>query len=466
MEDFPKETTQETDEKSKEHTFRDPIHGFIRVSTAERKIIDHPVFQRLRRIKQLGLGYYVFHGAEHTRFGHSLGAMEVATRAFDRICEKNKNFGWKEEEKRHFRQLLRLAALLHDIGHPPFSHAAEDLLPPVKYLGGGLKSQENRPATHEDYTAALILASDLKVLIEEHFGADGITAERVCKLIEKHPQVPAEFQREGFIDPSPLLVQLISGEIDADRMDYLLRDAYFCGVAYGAFDIDRVLDCLTAYVSEDRAELAVEEDGLFAVEGLLLARYYMYLQVYFHPVRRAYDYILSEYLRTTLPGGTWPADLGKFLEEFDAKIESRISEDRLTNRWAERLFSRRHLKLIKQTSIDAKKEQVELFRVLGNLLKEKGVREVYLDEGKENYLTKLKPARYMKPEEKTEGSWIHVLGRDRSKKPDLLQERSLVIQRLDYEVRMCRLYCHEEDVKKAKEILEGFLNGWQKGGRI
>ena len=208
---------------------RDPVHGFIEIDEWERDIINHPAFQRLRRIKQLAWTDMVYPGATHTRFEHSLGVMHVATRLFDAICARSNelltqelqyNDGGLERQRR----LIRLAALLHDVGHAPFSHAAEEILP--------FNDRTQKRYTHEQYSAA----------IAEHALAD---------VIEDHPinrqnyRLRVEEVRDFFLEaPSReglLWRDLISSQMDADRMDYMLRDSHHAGVSYGRYDLDRIV---------------------------------------------------------------------------------------------------------------------------------------------------------------------------------------------------------------------------------
>lgn len=252
---------------AKVYEFRCPVHGFIEVDQWERGIIDQPSFQRLRRIRQLGWTDYIYPGAFHTRFEHSLGVMHVATKMYDAIVARSaevlkSDFGYNDDGLRRDRRLVRLAALLHDLGHGPFSHAAEDLLPS---RGGGEKFR------HEDYSGAIVRHL-LKSAVEDHSenGNYGITADDVAAFLEGSAKVPPRllFWRE-----------LITGQMDADRMDYLLRDSLHLGVRYGTFDLDRVINTVCAVPGtkdgeEDLApRIGVTEGGWHAAESLILARY-------------------------------------------------------------------------------------------------------------------------------------------------------------------------------------------------
>jgi len=259
-----------------EHKIRDPIHGFIHFSNSERAIIDAPYFQRLRGIKQLALTCLVYPGAMHTRFEHTLGVMEMATRAFDSLSSRHqvelrKNFKRVDLNLDEARQLLRLTALFHDTGHLPFSHAAENILPDKR--------------SHEDVSVAIV--EDHRRELRQWFYRDA--ADFISLLIQKNVIVPPEFL---------ILKKLISSQLDVDRADYLLRDSHHCGVEYGNFDYRRLFEMLRIVEgSEGGLELAVERGGVHSLEALILARYYMFAQVYFHKVRRIYDLYLMEYMR-------------------------------------------------------------------------------------------------------------------------------------------------------------------------
>ncbi len=294
--------------------FRDPIHGFVRLSENEVKLVDSPVFQRLRRIHQTGMTHIVYHGAEHNRFGHSIGAIEFASQAFHSINDRNPGvLGSNVEEIERNRCLLRLAALLHDIGHAPFSHAAEALFP--------LKNEEKAERySHEDYTAAILKDSELTPVLEATFCKDlGIKIDEIALLVEGKAVEPK------------VLPQLMSSDLDIDRMDYLLRDSLYTGVLYGHYDYQRLIRTLT--VNPDTGDLAVEFGGLHSATALILARYFMFIQVYFHKTRRIYDLLLDKFLSSVLPEGTFPPPdkIEKFLKWDDVRVNQLVAEHRDTN---------------------------------------------------------------------------------------------------------------------------------------
>ncbi len=248
------------------YRIRCPIHGFIRFSENERRIIDHWIFRCLRHIRQLALTELLYPGATHTRFEHSLGVMELATRAFDHLAASrgnlleghlNKVAELAENPLAIARQLVRLAALLHDIGHSCFSHAAETVI----HQGSG----------HESFTFKLVeekerLGGDLD---EAYFsGFSGLWG----KVLRGGAVMPPQLK---------VLKDLVSGEMDADRSDYLLRDSHHCGVEYGRFDHRRMVQCLDLHEAEGGTlEIALHRDGIHTFEALILARYQMNTQVY------------------------------------------------------------------------------------------------------------------------------------------------------------------------------------------
>jgi HD superfamily phosphohydrolase len=282
---------------------RDPVHSFIYLTEDEMKIVNTLVFQRLRYIRQLAFTHLVYPGAEHSRFAHSLGVMEFATRMFDTLMSKPlaKELKWKKEQRERNRQLLRLGALLHDIGHAPFSHASEELLP-------GL--------SHEEITRRLILEDPIKSLIDRFKQDFGITAKDV-----------ASFFSPKNIDPDiAFLKEIFSGEVDADKLDYLYRDSLFTGVHYGRFDYQRLIQslCLIEHPETGDLVMAIEHGGLHALEAMVLARYFMFTQVYFHKVRRAYDHHLLEFLTKYVK--RYPKSLEKYLRYDDNVIFALLRE--------------------------------------------------------------------------------------------------------------------------------------------
>jgi HD superfamily phosphohydrolase len=328
------------------HHLRDPIHGFVGLTLAERAVVDSAPFQRLRAIRQLGLTSYVYPGAEHTRFGHSIGVMQSATRLFDSVMVRHGRdvttlLGWNDDDVARRRALLRLAALLHDVGHAPFSHTAEHLLP------GRL--------SHEDFTVRIIEAEPVASLIAACGRRHGFGAAEVASLVEGG-------------EAEPFLHQFLSGDLDADRMDYLLRDSHYTGVPNGRFDHERLLHMLTIRMDDAGIpHLAIDEGGLHVAEAMLLARNFMFLQVYFHPISRAFGRELATFMEALLPGGRYPDDLDAYLAWDDALVMVSMRKVLATKRdspereAARRILERDPLRLVAQTSDFASHEETRAF---------------------------------------------------------------------------------------------------------
>lgn len=236
---------------------RDPIHEYIHI---EYQVIwdclNSPEFQRLRRIHQLGATHQVYHAAEHSRFSHSLGVYEIVRRMVNEVE------GLKDALSEEEQIEVMLAGMLHDIGHGPFSHSFESVL----------------EFNHEKMGALILLGESTihDVLVSHH---PDLPKHIVDILQHKHS--------------NPILNQVVSGQLDADRMDYLLRDAYFTGTSYGTFDLERVLRTLRLH--DDK--LVVKESGVHTIEDYIMARYHMYWQVYYHPVSRSFETILVRFFK-------------------------------------------------------------------------------------------------------------------------------------------------------------------------
>jgi HD superfamily phosphohydrolase len=337
----------------KEHEFRDPIYGFIRVKTSEREVIDSRAFQRLRHIHQLALTSYIYPGAEHKRFEHSLGVMELAGRVYDVVTSHLENslqsvLHETHEDLDYWRKAIRMAALLHDVGHMPFSHAAESLLPAGK--------------THEHLTREVIMSEEVRGLLEK--APLHLQAMDVVKLALG----PGEAPDLEFTDWETILAEIITGSsFGVDRMDYLLRDSYHAGVAYGQFDYLRLIDSLRILPFSGRDDassslepyLGIDLGGLHSAEALIMARHWMFSQVYFHPLRIVYDTYLAEFLRDWLqPQGGYLVDVEFHLnttdnEVFTAMRKALESESSPGYRAASLILKRKHhRRLCSITSIE------------------------------------------------------------------------------------------------------------------
>lgn len=275
--------------KSKERVIRDTVHGNIVLSNRFINIIDTPEFQRLRRIRQLSTAYFIFPAADHSRFIHSLGTYHVMNLIIDHFKNIFAELNITIEERSI--NLALAVALLHDIGHGPFSHAYESALPTNKIQ-----------KLHEEWTIDIILSPNSCVNMELINSFDEKFPEDLADLIRKEKNV----KRHG-IDARPfegidlffVLSSLISSQLDADRMDYLLRDAFFTGVSYGQYDISRLIQSLTLTVYDNKNYVCVQEKYLSTVEEYLMARFQMHDSVYLHPFKVTMETMVKKILQRT-----------------------------------------------------------------------------------------------------------------------------------------------------------------------
>jgi uncharacterized protein len=323
---------------------QDPVHGTIELSAAEIRLVDSRPFQRLRHIKQLGFSDLAFPGASHSRYAHSLGAMHMATRMIDRALG---SINVDTVEKARLRQTVRLAMLFHDLGHPPLSHISERVMPEVAALRlGAWADGASRQATHEDYTVKLIVDSELTSLIETEMNDFGVTPGRVAALVLGQP--PPGDERAfivGGVDLLPLLTQIVSSEMDADRMDYLRRDAYYCGVSYGNFDHQWLVGCITAVEHQGKYALSLQHKGVWAFENFLLARLHMFLAVYYHHATTCFEHMLTRYYESG--GYSLPADTEGYLARDDVHLWTALRGS--SDPWAQLITRRRPYRLLVET---------------------------------------------------------------------------------------------------------------------
>lgn len=297
---------------------RDPLWNTIRIDPTALRIIDAPAFQRLRHIRQLGLAYLVYPGATHTRFDHALGVYHLARRTLSALAERGELDGVDPVDCR----LVPYAALLHDIGHYPFSHALEEL-------------EDPRVPEHHEALAGRFLA----------------TPEIRGALESVAPDAPARVEALVCGRSASPLQGLVAGSLDLDKIEYLPRDAFFCGVPYGQVDVDRLTHALTLVRDPEsgRGEIGIHEKGLSALESLLFAKYQMFRNVYWHPAVRAATALYKRLVGDALDAGLLsPAELvGQTDERLLARLETRAENAagaaarRVAERWLPALRERR-----------------------------------------------------------------------------------------------------------------------------
>ncbi|WP_164667541.1 HD domain-containing protein [Virgibacillus doumboii] len=366
-----------------EKVFKDPVHRYVHVNDQVIwDLIAAPEFQRLRRIKQLGTTYLTFHGAEHSRFNHSLGVYEIVRRILGNFENQPH---WNNDE----RLLCLCAALLHDLGHGPFSHSFEKVF----------------KLDHEHFTQQIILGdTKIHTILER---VEPGFSQKVADVIDKTYE-------------DKLVVSLISSQIDADRMDYLQRDAYFTGVSYGHFDMERILRVMRPL--ED--QVVIKSSGMHAVEDYIMSRYQMYWQVYFHPVTRSAEVILSKILHRAKylfeNNYTFKLKPIHFISFFNEKVdladylkldESIVSyyfqlwqeeDDEILSDLCERFMNRRLFKYIEFNPNRQMNEWMELYR----LFKKIGIDpDYYLEVDSSSDL----PYDFYRPGEEEERLPIHLL---------------------------------------------------------
>lgn len=421
---------------------RDPIHGTIDVSGEEKAVIDSRYYQRLRHVRQLGFGDLAFPGATHTRHAHSLGAMHVASRVFQAVAARS---NLPPDVRARFSAAVRLAVLCHDLGHMPLSHASERIAPSRASLRlpAWLDSvAEGEQATHEDYTAKLLLDSSLTPIIEERYDALGITPAAAVALITgaKPPQAP-NFSHAG-VDWTPLLRAIVSGELDADRMDYLVRDSFYTGVNYGRYDMDWIVSNLNPAMKDGRAYLALSRAAAFAFEDFLLSRYHMFISVYYHHTSVNFDYMLRRYYEESPGEFEIPSDPEAFLFCDDVALWYTLRRSK--NPWAQRIASRQGFKLLAQFTERDVGYDLDVLRsalVTGGFehfaVESRGVLSKYFAEG-------------------SGGPSLFIIDASTGRLTEVARYTPLY-QRYSGAVRLSRLYVRPDQIEDARNLMARLL---------
>lgn len=446
---------------------RDPIYGFIKPTEEEFKIIDTSIFQRLRRIRQLACAYLVYPGALHTRFEHSLGVMYLVSAMVDNF---NK---FKEEIDDEQKRILKLAALLHDIGHGPFSHVSEDILElftpdevlaQIKKASGG-----NVEKIHEEITFKLIENnSELRKIINE---AD---RKEIIRILSDNTH------------QGNLLKQIISGPIDADKQDYLLRDSYYCGVKYGVYDYHRLINTLDIFDDSGFKYIVFSEDGINSLEQFFLAKYFMTSQVYRHRVRLITDQMIvrgillgiekdkDEVLRKLYIYEDTEDYFTNYLNWWDDKLINyliTIDQAKLSHQIFERIYKRNLLKRIfsidTENIISIKRSKLEKITKKENKVKrielEEKIAHIIGTNEKEFVILhsyNVKSVKEMSKDGESEDQ-IHIKNSDKGL--EVFHRESLIFNSIDETMKKTYLEVYApvtlpiDKVKKEKQLKE-----WQK----
>jgi HD superfamily phosphohydrolase len=376
-------------------SFKDPVHGYVDLCAKLKSVVDHWILQRLRGIRQTGFAYLVYHGMEHSRFNHSLGTAHLAREtltflaANTRLYYRDVGGSQFAESLMNSVEVFQLAALVHDVGHLPFSHASEGGIVEARRIFN-VREFESLPLRHEEYTYSLlghIAAIAEEAAVEPKF--TGSVHNDLHLILHGHAGRPLARSYESEC-VSHVLHQLIAGGLDVDRMDYLLRDSIYAGVRYGVFDVDRLVRVLIATplllahesdeeglerrISRSACQVAILDKGLSILETFFLARFYMFSEVYLHRVVEAYNSMYARLLALLAADGVVAAGSGggelsipppsrlssgsssaleAWRELDDAAMISlmrsvargRVAASGEARRLAEMLLSRRHLKV-------------------------------------------------------------------------------------------------------------------------
>lgn len=431
---------------------RDPVHGSLFYSEQEVAVLDTAEYQRLRAIKQLGYAEFSFPGATHNRYIHSVGVGHLAGQTFDAIF-KVYPFS-RPSVKTRFRQVLRLGALLHDVGHGPLSHTTEQVMPHLSELQIKLyKEQEqygdeahtvmnhNRRANHEDYTIKYVTDSRISETIERQF--PDILPIHVACLIDKALHCPDDFFVDGGVDFRPILSQLVSSELDVDRMDYLERDSYFCGTNYGKIDTAWLIQNMTFHRRENKMYLALNRRALYSFDDFLISRHHMHLMVYCHHKSIIYEEMLNRYL--TSPDCTFvlPGKIEEYTKYNDYRLHEHLTL--AENPWARRIAERKPFKVLIEQHNTSESEQPERIK---DALEKEGL-EVIRTSSK----ARLSKYHTASPEERA--LQIYVVDQyDRWSSPAPISQTTEIFQRYEGARIIDRIYLAPENIAAGEQVLK------------
>lgn len=429
---------------------KDPIHGPMEVNSAEINVLDGASCQRLRLIKQLGFAEFSFPGAVHNRYIHSLGVMHLAGVAFESIF-RHHPFSSSQVRAR-LKQCLRLAALLHDIGHGPLSHTTEEVMPPLRDLEikayahkrksavPSLLESTERKATHEDYTIKFITDSPLTVLLRDGF-AD-LDPIHVALLIDKGLECPDDFFLDEGRNFRPILSQIVSSELDVDRMDYLERDAYFCGTNYGKVELNWLLGNLSWHEVDGQVHLALDRRAIYTFDDFLLSRHHMYLMVYFHHKSIVYEEMLTRYLGSATCSYKLPAKIEEYTRCTDYSLYEHLAS--VDNPWARRIAERQPFRMVFETHAVSASERP---RIMAERLEAEGFEMIWASSQ-----TRLSKYHQMAPEEKAHSIYV-VDSNDHMQRPVPIERVTGIFQKYEETRHIDRLYVEPERYDDARQFI-------------
>ncbi len=414
--------------------FNDPIHGQIIVNEKELQIINSAPFQRLRNIKQLALTYYIYPGAEHSRFGHSIGVMHLVTKAFNSAIEDYQE-QFPEPKRLYYEQILRLIALTHDIGHAPFSHASESVFP------DGIE--------HEDYTVRIIMETEIADIINE---IGNTFVERYGEGYRITPQLVCDIymgQEAGPNSEYTFLKSFMDSELDCDKMDYLLRDSYYCGVKYGMYDIEQMISSFTICYTKDVPRLAIKNGGVQVFEEFVLARYFMFIQVYFHRTRRFFDIMLGRALQLVLPDGAYPDSVEEYLQWDDCRVIQLLKENmgryeecsNIVNRYVYPRVCYTKTHPMEADKREFKRNHRDLVNIVGeeNLIVDQSAGKI--------------PHKIPKKIEIDNEKAIVIYDKDTGRMTTISEE-SEIIKNLTEKIDIMRIYCCPDKAEEARKLMQ------------
>ncbi len=422
---------------------RDPIHGAMRVQRDELAVVDHPFVQRLRSIRQTGFSHLPFPGATHSRYAHCVGAMHLAGQAFDSAY---RDWSFTEPDARpRLRSVVRLAALCHDLGHSPFSHCTEFAMPAVGTLGlhdlGAQFVGADRRATHEDYTLAILVHTGIADVIA---ASSPFTARHVAALVSRDVELDDAFFVDGGLDHRQLLSQIISSELDVDRMDYLVRDSYYTGARYGQIDVPWLIGNLRPWPVDERVSLGLDARAIYAFDDFMIARHHMFLMVYFHHKSVVYEELLKRHVASSACTWAIPSDLDEYLYVDDVSLEAHLRQKQTP--WARRVVDRDPFRRVLERH--GAPEDVDL-SAEARMLDAAGLEVIHAGStGKLSRYNVIGQKRERAPQ-------IYVIGGadDGGERAKSIAEATAVFQRYADARRIARLYVAPDDLDRARQVL-------------